>query len=121
MRGRAYVKQLMKEAGLSVREDRCVCPSMPPPSAAALRLSVGGGRTQFTGAGLLLLPSRLHAPTPTRPLAPPLHRSMGNIYGRLAGANPDAPAVATGSHTDAIPLAGAYDGTLGALVFRWCS
>ena len=41
---------------------------------------------------------------------------MGNIYGRLAGANASAPAVATGSHTDAIPLAGAYDGTLGALL-----
>ena len=60
MKARTYVKQLMKEAGLTVRED-----------------------------------------------------TMGNIFGRLPGPNPSAPAVATGSHTDAIPLAGAYDGTTG--------
>lgn len=62
MRGRAYIKQLMREAGLAVRED-----------------------------------------------------TMGSIYGVLPGADPAAPAVGTGSHADAIPLAGAYDGTLGAL------
>ena len=61
MRARGYVKQLMGEAGLTVRED-----------------------------------------------------TMGNIYGVLPGANPGAAAVGTGSHCDAIPLAGAYDGTLGA-------
>lgn len=38
---------------------------------------------------------------------------MGNIYGRLPGSDPAAAAVATGSHTDAIPGAGAYDGTVG--------
>lgn len=62
MRGRAYIKSLMREAGLTVRED-----------------------------------------------------TMGNIYGRLQGSNATAPAVLTGSHTDAIPLAGAYDGTTGVV------
>lgn len=40
--------------------------------------------------------------------------TIGNIYGILEGKNQDAPAVGTGSHCDAIPLAGAFDGTLGA-------
>jgi acetylornithine deacetylase/succinyl-diaminopimelate desuccinylase-like protein len=60
MRARAYIKQLMGEAGLAVRED-----------------------------------------------------TMGSIFGVLAGANPGAAAVGTGSHCDAIPLAGMYDGTVG--------
>ena len=42
---------------------------------------------------------------------------MGNIYGTLPGSQAGAPAVATGSHCDAIPLAGVYDGTLGELPF----
>ena len=58
--GRAYIKQLMGQAGLAIREDK-----------------------------------------------------MGNIYGTLPGADPAAAAVGTGSHCDAIPLAGAYDGTTG--------
>ena len=45
--------------------------------------------------------------------------TMGNIYGRLPGSDPAAAAVATGSHTDAIPGAGAYDGTVGEL--RCCA
>lgn len=40
--------------------------------------------------------------------------TIGNVYGVLEGAEPSAPAVGTGSHCDAIPLAGAFDGTLGA-------
>ncbi|KAI7836995.1 hypothetical protein COHA_009177 [Chlorella ohadii] len=62
MKARAYVKQLMREAGLQIRED-----------------------------------------------------TMGNVYGRLPGSDPTAAAVATGSHTDAIPGAGAYDGTVGVI------
>lgn len=64
MKARAYIKQLMTEAGLQIRED-----------------------------------------------------TMGSIYGSLLGPGTDAsaPAVGTGSHTDAIPLAGAYDGTLGVI------
>ncbi|KAL6767627.1 hypothetical protein ACKKBF_B35990 [Auxenochlorella protothecoides x Auxenochlorella symbiontica] len=62
LNARAYVKQLMTEAGLIVRED-----------------------------------------------------TIGNVYGVLEGSDPTAPAVGTGSHCDAIPLAGAFDGTLGVI------
>jgi N-carbamoyl-L-amino-acid hydrolase len=41
--------------------------------------------------------------------------AVGNIFFRWAGAEPNLPAVATGSHTDAIPHAGMYDGTVGVL------
>jgi len=62
MEARAYVKGLMEEAGLKVRED-----------------------------------------------------AMGTIYGRYEGTDPSLPAVGTGSHTDAIPLSGLYDGCVGVL------
>lgn len=39
----------------------------------------------------------------------------GNLFITLTGSDPTLPAVATGSHTDAIPNAGAYDGTVGVL------
>lgn len=41
--------------------------------------------------------------------------AVGNLFIRLMGSEPGRPAVATGSHTDAIPNAGAYDGTVGVL------
>ena len=41
--------------------------------------------------------------------------SIGNIFARWEGSEPALPAVATGSHTDAIPNAGMYDGTVGVL------
>ncbi|KAK3267094.1 hypothetical protein CYMTET_24325, partial [Cymbomonas tetramitiformis] len=41
--------------------------------------------------------------------------AMGNIFGRWEGSSPELPAVATGSHTDAIPFAGLYDGCVGVL------
>jgi ureidoglycolate amidohydrolase len=62
MRGRAYVRELCRAAGLTIRED-----------------------------------------------------AVGNTFVRWTGADPDLPAVATGSHIDAIPNAGAYDGTVGVL------
>lgn len=62
MAARAYVTQLMRDAGLAVRSD-----------------------------------------------------AAGNIVGRWNGTNPERGTVGTGSHIDAIPLAGAYDGTLGVL------
>ena len=40
---------------------------------------------------------------------------VGNIFARWEGADPSLPAVATGSHTDAIPYSGKYDGTVGVL------
>ncbi len=39
----------------------------------------------------------------------------GNIFIRWEGSEPCLPAVATGSHTDAIPNAGKYDGVVGVL------
>jgi ureidoglycolate amidohydrolase len=41
--------------------------------------------------------------------------AVGNIFIRWPGTQPELPAVATGSHTDAIPHAGMYDGTVGVL------
>jgi len=41
--------------------------------------------------------------------------AVGNTFLRWVGAEPDLPPVATGSHIDAIPNAGAYDGTVGVL------
>jgi N-carbamoyl-L-amino-acid hydrolase len=40
---------------------------------------------------------------------------VGNIFIRWPGTEPNLPAIATGSHTDAIPHAGMYDGTVGVL------
>lgn len=40
---------------------------------------------------------------------------LGNIFARWEGSAPELPAVATGSHFDAIPYAGMYDGTVGVL------
>jgi len=40
---------------------------------------------------------------------------VGNTFACWCGSEPDLPAVATGSHIDAIPNAGAYDGTVGVL------
>mmetsp|Transcript_9215 Transcript_9215/g.17291 ORF Transcript_9215/g.17291 Transcript_9215/m.17291 type:complete len:450 (-) Transcript_9215:577-1926(-) len=62
MQARSYVKELMREAGLSIRED-----------------------------------------------------AMGSIYGRWEGSDSNLGSVLTGSHCDAIPLAGMYDGTLGVI------
>jgi len=41
--------------------------------------------------------------------------AIGNIFARWIGADPAARAVATGSHIDAIPNAGKYDGVVGVL------
>lgn len=41
--------------------------------------------------------------------------AVGNLFARWVGSDADAPAVATGSHTDAIPFSGMYDGTVGVL------
>jgi ureidoglycolate amidohydrolase len=62
LRGRAFVKQLCKNAGLEIRED-----------------------------------------------------PVGNLFARWAGSEPGLPPVATGSHIDAIPNAGRYDGSVGVL------
>src|SRR5882762_7304958 len=41
--------------------------------------------------------------------------AIGNIFARWVGSDPAAPAVGTGSHIDAIPHAGKYDGVVGEL------
>jgi ureidoglycolate amidohydrolase len=41
--------------------------------------------------------------------------AVGNLFARWAGAEPSLPAVGTGSHIDAIPHSGRYDGTVGVL------
>src|ERR1700674_5134579 len=41
--------------------------------------------------------------------------AIGNIFARWIGADPAAPVVGTGSHIDAIPNAGKYDGVVGVL------
>jgi ureidoglycolate amidohydrolase len=41
--------------------------------------------------------------------------AIGNIFARWTGSGPNAPAVGTGSHIDAIPNAGKYDGVVGVL------
>jgi ureidoglycolate amidohydrolase len=62
LRGRTFVKNLCREAGLILRED-----------------------------------------------------AVGNIFARWEGSDKKLPAVATGSHIDAIPNAGKYDGVVGVL------
>jgi len=41
--------------------------------------------------------------------------AVGNLFGRWAGSEPDAPLVLTGSHVDTTLNAGRYDGVLGVL------
>ena len=41
--------------------------------------------------------------------------ALGTLFARWPGSEPDLPAVATGSHYDAIPYSGKYDGVLGVL------
>ncbi|MEY4531663.1 MAG: hypothetical protein RLZZ156_2384, partial [Deinococcota bacterium] len=41
--------------------------------------------------------------------------ALGNTFIRLEGALPNLPAIGTGSHNDAIPFSGMYDGTVGVL------
>jgi N-carbamoyl-L-amino-acid hydrolase len=41
--------------------------------------------------------------------------AVGNIFARWEGSDPSLPAVGSGSHTDAIPNAGLYDGVVGVL------
>ena len=40
---------------------------------------------------------------------------LGNIYGRVAGTDPEAAPVVCGSHLDTVPTGGRFDGALGVL------
>ena len=41
--------------------------------------------------------------------------AVGNTFARWIGRQPELAAIGTGSHTDAIPFSGMYDGTVGVL------
>lgn len=41
--------------------------------------------------------------------------AVGNMFARWTGARPELPAIGTGSHIDAIPHSGKFDGTVGVL------
>ena len=41
--------------------------------------------------------------------------AVGNTFARWVGSDPALPAIGTGSHIDAIPHSGRYDGTVGVL------
>jgi N-carbamoyl-L-amino-acid hydrolase len=41
--------------------------------------------------------------------------AVGNMFARWIGTQPELPAIGTGSHIDAIPHSGKYDGTVGVL------
>src|SRR5580692_1188997 len=41
--------------------------------------------------------------------------AVGNMFARWTGARPELAAIGTGSHIDAIPHSGKYDGTVGVL------
>ncbi len=41
--------------------------------------------------------------------------AVGNLFARWVGSKPELPAIGTGSHIDAIPHSGKYDGTVGVL------
>lgn len=97
MKARAYVKRLMVDAGLQVNSRGRFLEGSSTTCLAMLR-SRWGWRS--TVCRLKFVPQVRED-------------TMGNIYGRLPGSDPAAAAVATGSHTDAIPGAGAYDGTVG--------
>ena len=78
--------------------------SVPAPAVGRVMLSDADMaardylKSLFTGAGLQLR---------TDP--------AGNVFARWSGVESNLPAVATGSHTDAIPHSGKYDGTVGVL------
>jgi len=44
-----------------------------------------------------------------------LEDAVGNTFARWPGSDPDLPAAATGSHIDAVPNGGKFDGTVGVL------
>src|SRR6201996_2248037 len=41
--------------------------------------------------------------------------AVGNMFARWIGSQPELPVIGTGSHIDAIPHSGMYDGTVGVL------
>jgi N-carbamoyl-L-amino-acid hydrolase len=80
--------------------------SLPAPTQAVTRI-VFTPRDLEARAWLLSLAQAAGFTTRVDPI--------GNTYIRWQGSDPDLGVVGTGSHTDAIPHAGMYDGTVGVL------
>jgi N-carbamoyl-L-amino-acid hydrolase len=76
----------------------------PPPSVTRIVFGAADQRARRMLADLLA-----EAKLSTRVDA------IGNTFARWEGTDPSAPAVGTGSHIDAIPHAGMFDGTVGVL------
>jgi ureidoglycolate amidohydrolase len=83
------------------------CPSSPAPDTTAVT------RIVFTPRDL---EARAYITSLAEAAGFLIHTdAIGNTFFRLEGTHPELPAVATGSHADAIPHAGMYDGTVGVL------
>ena len=94
--------------------------------AGRLRSRAGGPGPLERGRAPGRDPGRLHRRRTSRPAAfvkglcaeaglAVREDAVGNTFARWEGLRPDLPAVATGSHIDAIPGAGRFDGTVGVL------
>ena len=83
--------------------------SNAPPAAAGTAVTRVVFSEQDRDARAWLKDLAAHAGLETR------EDAVGNTFFRWSGADPDLPAIATGSHIDAIPHAGMYDGTVGVL------
>ena len=81
-------------------------PSLPPPTQAVTRIAF---TPRDLEARAWLKSLALQAGFTVRADA------VGNTFFRFEGSHPELPAVGTGSHADAIPHAGMYDGTVGVL------
>jgi N-carbamoyl-L-amino-acid hydrolase len=80
------------------------CSSSPPP---------GVTRIVYSPADQL---ARTYLRTRCRALGLSIHEDgLGNLFARWAGSAPELPAVASGSHIDAIPNSGRYDGVVGVV------
>ncbi|NTV64132.1 MAG: M20/M25/M40 family metallo-hydrolase, partial [Oscillochloris sp.] len=81
-----------------------ICSSSPPPSLTRIVYSAADlearayVRTRCTQIGLTIRQD-----------------GIGNLFARWQGSAPGLPAVASGSHLDAIPDSGRYDGTVGVI------
>jgi ureidoglycolate amidohydrolase len=83
------------------------CPPSTVPNTTAVTRIVFTPRDLEARAYILSLATAAGFETRTDPI--------GNTFIRFQGTQPNLPAIGTGSHTDAIPHAGMYDGTVGVL------
>lgn len=83
------------------------CPASPAPGTTAVTRIVYTGRDIEARAYITSLAASAGFLVRTD--------AIGNTFFRFEGTDPSLAAVATGSHVDAIPHAGMYDGTVGVL------